>query len=163
MRYIKLLIALFILSVCFFVLAACNNLKNGDIEQVKINKEASINLTVEDENATKVIYNFYKLVVEKKTDEYMSLYTDQMRNLLKEQNVKDDTKYIKSANIEGIEFLKDMPQERGTQEYKVKINLQYENVPDDLKAVAVSGERMLFITLKLENKEWKIASIGTGP
>ncbi|HHV73950.1 MAG TPA: hypothetical protein GXX41_04735 [Thermoanaerobacterium sp.] len=163
MRYIKLLIALFILAVCFFVLAACNNLKNGDIKQVKTDKETSINLTVEDENATKVIYNFYKLVVEKKTDEYMSLYTDQMRNLLKEQNVRDDTKYIKSANIEGIEFLKDMPQERGTQEYKVKIDLQYENVPDDLKAVAISGKRTLFITLKLENGEWKIASIGTGP
>ncbi|MEG6566072.1 hypothetical protein V6B95_03735 [Thermoanaerobacterium saccharolyticum] len=56
-----------------------------------------------------------------------------------------------------------MPQERGTQEYKVKIDLQCENVPDDLKTVAVSGKRTLFITLKLENGEWKIASIGTGP
>ncbi|KAA5806798.1 MULTISPECIES: hypothetical protein [Thermoanaerobacterium] len=163
MKPIKLLSILFICFICIIVLTACNKIDNGNIKQIKTDKDASINMTVEDENATKVIYEFYKLVVEKKPNEYVNLYTEQMRNLLKEQNVKDDTKYIKSADIKEIEFLKDMPQEKGTQEYKVKIDLQYENVPEDLKSVAISGERILFITLKFEDGGWKIASIGTGP
>ncbi|KHO61546.1 hypothetical protein THYS13_19750 [Thermoanaerobacter sp. YS13] len=162
MKSIKLLI----LFICFILpinLTACKSTNNGDIKPVKNNKDISFNMTIEDKDATKVIYEFYKLVVEKKPDEYTKLYTKEYRKLLMDENVKDDIKYIKSATIKDVKFLKSMPQEKGTQEYKVEIDLQYEGVPEDLKPIAISGERTLFIILKFEDGGWKIASIGTGP
>lgn len=149
--------------VLSMILSSCS-LSGEKSEDVKTYKDSDsvicFNLTVEDTEAEKVIYDYYRFVEQKNEEKYITLRTEEERASNMALRATSEEKHIDTVSIKGIQFMKDIEQKEGIQAYKVDVNIIYRDVPEEFKNIYTDGDKVLYIRMKKEDNQWKIYLIG---
>lgn len=140
----------------------------GTHDSGELSKDTSFNISYEDKEAESTIFKLGKLIEDKRTNEYIKLISSENLKFLNSKNdiinkIIAMNRYIKSFKINEIKFLNYIPQNNKKQEYEVKTDIKFNDVPADFSIVSMYLNKFRYITMIKEDENWKVDRISSSP